>query len=69
MNNSKYKQCVTMLKEMHEIIHIIIETGEDGDMSAIDILEEAVRAMRLLDDEVEIKRTKIKPVKNKGLIH
>ena len=53
-NNTKYKQCMVKLEEIHEMLLLIIETGKDRGMSAIDLIEDCVQSLRIEDDHKQV---------------
>jgi len=51
-SQEKYDECLALLAEMHDISHMMIEAGMDGDMDAVTLLEEALRVIRSVDSGI-----------------
>ena len=45
----KYDECLILLSEIHDISHTMIETGMDAELSAIQLLEEALSVIKSLN--------------------
>jgi len=52
----KQQRCTVILQEIHEMMTVIIATGNDTGMSALDIVEDCIRVMRLEDDHSQVVR-------------
>ena len=59
-----------ILSELHDISHMIIETGADSEMSALDLIEESLRVIRAVDKQsISSLNIKTKDKKEKKLLH
>lgn len=48
-SQEKYDECLIILSELHDISHTMIEAGMDADLSAIQLLEEALSVIKSLN--------------------
>lgn len=55
--DDKYHRCLNLLSEMHELIHIMLDTGIADDMNPHDIVAEAIEVLRQVDS-VPVAKTK-----------
>lgn len=52
----KQQRCTMILQEIHELCTVIIATGNDKGLSALDIIEDCVRVFRIEDDNSQVLR-------------
>jgi|688.fasta_scaffold00313_78 hypothetical protein len=50
-SQDKYDKCLSLLAEMHDIIHIIIETGVDDGLTAMQLIEESITLIKTMENE------------------
>jgi hypothetical protein len=53
-SQDKYYKCVSILSEIHDIVHIMIETGVVDELDAYSVLEEALNVLRQVDKEAPV---------------
>ena len=63
----KYDECLILLSEIHDISHTMIETGMDAELSAIQLLEEALSVIKSLNGKSKPEATVSK--KEKKFLH
>jgi hypothetical protein len=49
-SQNKYDRCLTLLAEMHDIVHIIIENGVDENLTAMQLIEEAIALIKQMEN-------------------
>lgn len=64
-SQDKYDKCVLLLSEIHDIVHILIETGVDGKMDAYQIIEEAVDILKTVEKNNVAHYPPLKDIDNK----
>jgi hypothetical protein len=69
--NSKYDECIQILKEIKEMAMLVIEAGVGDQMTAMEIIEETLMALKAIEQDKSVRRTHdvSKPVKGKGYVH
>jgi len=67
----KYDECLALLAEMHDISHMMIEAGMDGDLDAISLLEETLKVIKSIDSGAmkSASQSVNELPKNKKLLH
>jgi hypothetical protein len=68
-SQDKYDECLALLSEIHDISHMLIEAGMDGEMSSIELLEEALRVIKSIDSGVSMEVVKSSNKKEKKVLH
>jgi hypothetical protein len=63
----KYDECLIILSELHDISHTMIETGMDAELSAVQLLEEALNVIKSLNGKSKPEAPVSK--KEKKLLH
>ena len=51
-SQNKYDTCLSLLSEMHDIIYVMIETGVDGDVTALQLIEESINVLKSVENGV-----------------
>jgi hypothetical protein len=47
----KYDACLALLSEIHDIAHVMIESGVDADLTAFQLIEEAIKVLKSVETE------------------
>jgi len=68
-SQDKYDECLALLSEIHDISHMLIEAGMDGEMSSIELLEEALRVIKSVDSGISMEVVKSSNKKEKKVLH
>lgn len=68
-SQDKYDECLALLAEIHDISHMLIEAGMDGEMSSVELLEEALRVIKSIDSGVSMEVVKKSNKKEKKVLH
>jgi len=68
-SQDKYDECLALLSELHDISHMLIEAGMDGEFSAVQLLEEALRVIKSVDSGVSMEVVKSSNKKEKKVLH
>lgn len=68
-SDNKYKECLLILQNMHEMLTVIIETGNDKGLSALDILDDCLRVERLNDDVKQVQAMTINEINHEGYLN
>lgn len=66
-SQGKYDECLIILSELHDISHTMIETGMDAELSAVQLLEEALNVIKSLNGKSKPEAPVSK--KEKKLLH
>ena len=66
-SQEKYDECLIILSELHDISHTMIEAGMDADLTAVQLLEEALRVIKSFNGKDKPQEVVIK--KEKKLLH
>jgi hypothetical protein len=66
-SQEKYDECLIILSELHDISHTMIETGMDAELSAVQLLEEALNVIKSLNGKSKPEAPVSK--KEKKLLH
>lgn len=64
-SQDKYDKCVLLLSEIHDIAHILIETGVDGELNALQIIEEAIGILKTVETNNVAHYPPLKDIDNK----
>jgi hypothetical protein len=68
----KYDECVAILTEIHDISHMMIESGINEELSALALIEEALNVLKAVDAGTMKPNKKGEPtkeIKPKKLLH
>ena len=66
-SQEKYDECLILLSELHDISHTMIEAGMDTDLSAVQLIEEALSVIKSLNGKSKQEATVSK--KEKKFLH
>jgi len=65
---SKYDECLAILAALHDLCHMMIESGEDDGMSSFQVVEEAMATLASVEATIDNKDVAVNK-KEKKIVH